>query len=78
MVRHPTGLALWTAAGAAVAVAVSVLTLLLPPGLGGYDAWSDPHLFVYNIAAMLTRVAVFALIGATLAGAWHNDRWSRR
>lgn len=74
MARRIITLISWSTVGAAIAVVISVMTLLLPPGLGGYNAWNDPHLVVYNLAAILTRIVVFALLGATLAGAWNHTR----
>ena len=64
----------WAAAGAIVAGILSLLTLLLPPEFGGYNAGNDIHLVVYDLAAILTRIVVFALIGAALAGTWHHKR----
>jgi hypothetical protein len=61
--------------GAALAVVASIVTLLLPPEFGGYNTWTDPHLALHNISAILVRLVVFALIGAAVGGAWH---WPRR
>ena len=77
MVRRSEKLLNWAAGGAVAAVIVSALTLLLPPGLGGYNAWNDAHLVFHNLAAILVRVIVFAMEGAALAGAWHNHRRNR-
>jgi hypothetical protein len=76
MSRSTNNLTGWAMAGAVIAGMVSALTFLLPPGLGGYNAWSDPDLVVHNLAAIVTRVVVFALAGAAIAGAWrhHNGR----
>jgi fumarate reductase subunit D len=75
MARRSETLAHWAAGGALIATIVSVLSLLLPPELGGYNGWSDAHLVLHNLAAVLTRIFVFALIGAALTGAWHHSRW---
>jgi len=62
----------WAVVGAILAGVVSALTFLLPPGLGGYNAWNDAGLVVHNLAAILARIVVFAAAGAALAGAWHH------
>ena len=64
----------WAGGGAIIAGIFSILSLLLPPALGGYNAWNDVHMVVHNLAAILTRVVVFALIGAALTGAWHHKK----
>jgi len=74
MAQHSTKLANWAAGGAIVAGIISGLTLLLPSGLGGYNAWNDAHFALHNLAAILIRVVVFALVGAALAGAWQHGR----
>ena len=74
MARRTSKLAKWAAGGAIIAAILSVLSLLLPAGLGGYNAWNDAHLVIHNLAAILTRIVVFALVGAALAGAWHHNR----
>lgn len=77
MARRSNQLANWVAGGAIVALLLSLLTLLLPPELGGYAGWTDLHLVFHNLAAVLIRVIVFAMAGAALAGAWHNGRRNR-
>jgi len=64
----------WVTSGAIVAAVLSLVSLLLPPELGGYNAWNDLLSILHNIAAVLTRVVVFALVGAALSGAWHHKR----
>jgi fumarate reductase subunit D len=78
MARRSETPAYWAAAGALIAVVISVLSLLLPPELGGYNGWRDVHLLLHNLAAILTRIFVFALIGAALAGAWRHSRRKNR
>jgi hypothetical protein len=73
MTRRSTTLT-WASRGAALAAVLSLLTLVLPSELGGYNAWNDPHLVIYNLAAILTRIALFALVGAVLYGVWHQKR----
>ena len=67
-------LAHWAAAGAIAAIIISVLTILLPAELGGYNAWNDAHLALHNLAAILVRVIIFAMVGAALASVWHRKR----
>lgn len=74
MAKGSTRMTRWAAAGAILAGILSGLTLLLPPELGGYNVWNDVHLVVHNLVAILTRIVVFALIGAALAGTWHHKR----
>jgi hypothetical protein len=74
MTRRSTTLT-WAFRGAVLATALSVLTLLLPPELGGYNAWNDARFVIHNLAAILTRIAIFALVGAVLYGAWHKKHW---
>lgn len=71
MAQRSTAL-IWAWRGAALAAVFSLLALVLPPELGGYNAWNDAHLIIHNLAAILTRIAVFALIGAVLYGVWHQ------
>lgn len=67
--RSMTGNSLkWAGTGAILALILSLLTLPLPWSMGGYNDWTDWHLALHNIAAILTRVAVFAAIGAALGG----------
>ena len=65
------------AAGAIIAVVLSLLALALPSDLGGYNDWADWHLAVHNIVAILTRIVVFAAIGAALAGISGRSRRRR-
>lgn len=67
-------MAYWAIAGALLATLLSLASLYLPPELGGYVDWDRPHLALHNAAAVLSRVVVFALIGAALAGSWHHHR----
>jgi hypothetical protein len=71
-------MAYWAIAGALIAAALSFASLYLPPELGGYVDWDHPHLALHNAVAILSRVVVFALIGAALAGSWHHHRRRRR
>ena len=71
MTRPSTTLT-WALRGAALAAVLSLLTLVLPPELGGYNAWNDVHLVIHNLAAILTRIVMFALVGAVLYGVWHQ------
>ncbi|HEV2547455.1 MAG TPA: hypothetical protein VGU20_08960 [Stellaceae bacterium] len=77
MTRRSTTLT-WALRGAALAAVLSLLTLVLPPELGGYNAWNDPHLVIHNLAAILTRIAMFALLGAALYGVWHQKHRLKR
>jgi hypothetical protein len=72
MARRTTSLT-WARNGAVLALLLSVAALVLPAGLGGYHGWNDTHLVIYNLSAILTRVAVFASLGGVL-----GDFWSRR
>jgi fumarate reductase subunit D len=78
MAKREYRMAMSAVVGAVVAGLLSVATLLLPPELGGYNAWNDSHLALHNVAAVLTRIVVFALVGAALAGSWHRRRHTRR
>jgi len=71
-------MAYWALAGAFLAVLLSLASLYLPPELGGYVDWDDPHLAYHNVVAVLTRLVVFALTGAVLAGSWHHHRRRKR
>ncbi len=64
--------------GVVLALVASAVTILLPPEFGGFSAWTDPHLALHNISAILERLVVFALIGAALGGAWHRPRPTHR
>ncbi len=74
MTQRSENLAHWAAGGAIAALIIAMLTLLLPPELGGYNAWNDAHLALHNLAAILVRVIVFAMAGAALASAWYRRR----
>jgi hypothetical protein len=74
MKRPSQRMAYWALSGAAIGVLLSIITVFLPPELGGYVDWRDPHLAFHNTAAILSRITVFALIGAALAGRWHHRR----
>jgi Na+/H+ antiporter NhaC len=74
MNRRSDKLTHWAAGGAIAAIVVSVLTILLPPELGGYNAWNDAHLALHNLAAILVRMIIFAMVGAALASAWCRNR----
>ena len=74
MKRSSQKMAYWAMAGGILAALLSIASLYLPPELGGYVDWTDPHLAYHNAVAVLTRVVVFALIGAVLAGSWHRHR----
>jgi len=78
MARESETLAKWAGGGAVAAIIVSLLTLLMPLEFGGYNAWNDVHLVFHNLVAILTRIIVFAVIGAALAGVWHGNRRSKR
>lgn len=71
-------LAHWAGGGAVAAIIIAVLTILLPSELGGYNAWNDAHLALHNLAAILVRVIIFAMVGAALASAWHRKRRLKR
>ena len=74
MKRPSQRMAYWAVAGALIAALLSIASLYLPPELGGYGNWDQPHFALHNAAAVLSRVVVFALIGAALAGTWHHHR----
>ena len=74
MKRPSQRMAYWALGGAAIAALLSMASLYLPPGLGGYVDWDYPRLALHNAVAILSRVTVFALIGAALAGSWHHYR----
>jgi hypothetical protein len=65
------------AAGAIIAVLASLLALALPSEMGGYNDWADWQLALHNVAAILTRVVVFAAIGAALAAISGRPRHRR-
>jgi len=67
-------LAHWAAGGTIAAVIVGALTTLLPSGLGGYNIWNDAHLALHNLATILIRVIIFAMVGAAIASAWCRKR----
>jgi hypothetical protein len=67
-------MAYWATAGALFGALLSLASLYLPPELGGYVDWDGPHLALHNAAAVLSRIVVFALIGAALAGSWHRHK----
>ena len=58
----------WSVYGALFALVLSAFALMLPPELGGYNDWSDPHSVVHNIAAIAVRVVLFAIIGGAIGG----------
>ena len=74
MKRPSQRMAYWAVSGAVLAALLSFASLYLPPELGGYADWDDSHLALHNTVAVLTRVLVFALIGAAIAGSWHHHR----
>jgi hypothetical protein len=68
----------WAAAAIGIALCLSILALALPERFGGYNDWTDWHLALHNLAAILTRIVVFAGIGATLGEVWHRLRRRHR
>jgi len=78
MVRNGSKMMKGAIGGAIAALVASVVTLLLPPEFGGYNPWTDPHLALHNVAAILVRLVVFALIGAAVGGALHRARHIHR
>lgn len=68
----------WARNGAIVGAILSLLTLVLPPELGGYNDWMDPHLLIHNLVAIATRIIVFATAGAALSGFWNHARQRSR
>jgi hypothetical protein len=56
----------WARDGAIIALALSAIGLLLPSDWGGYNDWNDAHLVLHNLAAIATRVVVFAMAAAAL------------
>ena len=74
MKRPSQRMAHWALAGALIAGLLSIASLYLPPELGGYVDWDHPRFALQNVVAILSRVVVFALIGAALAGSWHHHR----
>ncbi len=76
--RKHTALPLrWARDGALLALALSLVALLLPPGWGGYPGWDDAGLVVQNLAAIVTRMVVFALIAGALGSLWSRARQRR-
>lgn len=63
--------------GAIVALFLSLLAIALPSELGGYNEWADWHLAIHNIAAIMTRLVVFAATGAAVGGLCGRI-WRRR
>lgn len=78
MPRRSAKLLNWAVGGAILALVLSVLALLLPPEMGGYNPWNDAHSVLHNIAAILVRVVVFMAAGAALGGAWYRLRHLNR
>jgi hypothetical protein len=74
MAGHYSRLLRWTFGGGFVAVALSVVTLLLPEGYGGYYPWDNAHLTFHNLVAVVVRIVVFAAAGAAIASSWHRKR----
>ncbi len=74
MKRPSQRMAHWAIAGALLAALASLASLSLPPELGGYVDWDHPLLALHNAEAVLSRLVIFALIGAALAGSWHHHR----
>ena len=68
----------WARDGAILAAGLSVLSLLLPESLGGYNPWDDPHLVVHNLAAVLIRIVIFAMVGGWLGSVWGRRRHASR
>ena len=68
----------WARNGAIAGAILSLLTFALPPELGGYNDWMDPHLIVHNLVAIATRIIVFATAGAALSGFWNHARQRSR
>lgn len=62
----------WACGGAAVGVIFSLLTLMLPWGIGAYNGWADWHLTAYNLAAALTRIVIFTVAGAAAGDLWEH------
>lgn len=56
----------WARNGAILGLVLSLLALPLPLSMGGYNDWADWDLAVHNLAAILTRVVIFAAVGAAL------------
>jgi hypothetical protein len=78
MKRPSQRIAYWAAGGAIIAALLSVASLYLPLEFGGYFDWNHPHSAFHNAVAILSRLVVFALIGAALAGSWHHYRRRHR
>ena len=74
MKRPSQKMAYWALGGAAIAGLLSIASLYFPPEYGGYIDWDHPRLALHNAVAIVSRVIVFALIGAALAGSWHHYR----
>lgn len=74
MKRPSQRMAYWASGGALIAALLSIASLYLPPELGGYGDWKYPGLAFHNAVAILSRITVFALLGAALAGSWHHHR----
>ena len=67
----------WARSGAIVALVLSAASMLLPAPWGGFGLWSDPHLAVHNVAAILTRIVVFTLVGGLIGSVWARRRRKR-
>jgi hypothetical protein len=72
MKRPSQRMAYWALGGALIAGLLSIASLYLPAEFGGYGDWNHAHLALHNSVAILSRVVLFALIGAALAGSWHR------
>lgn len=66
----------WARNGAVVALVLSGVSLFLPEPWGGFSLWSDAHLAVHHVAAILTQIVVFGILGGLLGSLW--GRWHRK
>jgi hypothetical protein len=67
----------WARDGAIIALALSVVGLLLPSDWTWYNDWSNAHLVLHNLAAIATQVVVFSMVAATLGFLWTGAQGGR-
>ena len=77
--RKHTALPLrWARDCALLALALSLLALLLPARWGGYPGWDDAALVTQNLASIIARMAIFALVAGAVGSFWSRARQRRR
>lgn len=71
------GTLIWARNGAILALVLSGLSLFLPAPWGGYGLWSDPYLAEHNVAAIVTRIVIFSILGGLFGSFWARRRGKR-